>query len=632
MDGEALETLKSVLNNEQFERLMRIKSPSLHAFIAEYISLCSPASVFVNDDSPASLDYIRNAALQRGEERKLAIPGHTYHFDAYGDQGRDKNNTRILVPPGVDLGHSIDTKDREEGCKEVKGILKGMMKGRELFVSFFCLGPAGSPFTLPCVQLTDSSYVIHNEFLLYRPGYAEFVRQAGDGILDVFFRFVHSQGEVDERNVSINLAQRRIFIDLYHNTVFCTNTQYGGNAIGLKKLAMRLAILKASKEGDWLTEHMLIIGIRGPRGRMTYLTGAYPSMCGKTSTAMLDGESMVGDDIAYLRRGASEVRAANAESGMFGILQGVNAKDDPTLWGILNEPGEVIFSNLLVLDDGDKYWNENGFPEPEKGHNHSGEWTKGKKDAAGRDIPPSHPNGRYTIGLHRLPNVDPGLDDPEGFKIGGMVYGGRDSDTCVPVEEAFDWVHGIIMKGAGLESETTAATLGAEGVREINPMANLDFLSVPISKYIQMNLDFGLGLRKAPLIFSVNYFLLDKKGKWLNERNDKKAWFKWMELRVNDDVNAITTPTGRIPLYADLKLIFRESLRKEYSEADYVRQFTVRVPENLAKIERLMKFYGTQVTDTPAVMFSVLAEQKQRLMDAKTHFGDYIPPYVLGQQ
>ena len=188
------------------------------------------------------------------------------------------------------------------------------------------------------------------------------------------------------------------------------------------------------------------------------------------------------------------------------------------------------------------------------------------------------------------------------------------------------------MKGAGLESETTAATLGAEGVREINPMANLDFLSVPIGKYIQMNLDFGMGLKKAPLIFSVNYFLLDKNGKWLNARNDKKAWFQWMELRVNDDVNAITTPTGRIPLYADLKLIYKESLRKEYSEADYIRQFTVRVPENLAKIERLMKFYKAEVKDTPAALFTVLEGQKKRLMDAKTHFGDYIPPYVLGQQ
>jgi|WetSurMetagenome_2_1015567.scaffolds.fasta_scaffold00703_9 phosphoenolpyruvate carboxykinase (GTP) len=630
MDKKILTTLKNRLGVEQYERLMKIESPSLHRFIADYIEVCSPAAVFVNDDSPESFAYIKNAALKGGEEGKLAVPGHTYHFDPYADQGRDKKNTKILVPPGVDLGPAIDTKDRDEGFAEVHDILKNSMQGRELFISFFCLGPANSPFTLPCVQLTDSSYVIHNEYLLYRPGYEEFIRQAESGRLDVFFRFIHTQGEVDERKVSKNLDKRRIYIDLYHNTVYCANTQYGGNSIGLKKLAMRLAIFKASKE-DWLTEHMLVLGIKGPRGRITYFTGAYPSMCGKTSTAMIEGESMVGDDIAYLRRGESEVRAANAERGMFGIMLGVNSKDDPLLWKALNKPGDIVFSNLLVTDGGDIYWVGKDGEEPEKGINHSGAWVKGKTDSNGKVIPASHPNGRFTISLSDIESVDPGLDNPEGFEIGGMVYGGRDSDTCVPVEEAFDWEHGIIMKGAGLESETTAATLGAEGVREINPMANLDFLPVSLGKYIQMNLDFGKGLKNAPLIFSVNYFLLDKAKKWLNERNDKKAWFKWMELRVNKDVNAIDTPTGRIPYYADLKLIFKESLNKDYSEADYIKQFTVRIPENLAKIARLRRFYGTQVPDSPAALFRALDEQEKRLMDAKAHFGDYIPPHILVQ-
>jgi phosphoenolpyruvate carboxykinase (GTP) len=628
MDKKLLTSLKNSLGDEHYERLMKIESPALYRFIAEYIDICTPTSIFVNDDSPESLNYIRNAALQKGEEGKLAIQGHTCHFDSYGDQGRDKKNTRILVPAGIDLGPAIDTKDRDEGYKEIHEILKGIMKGRELIISFFCLGPAGSPFTLPCVQLTDSSYVIHNEFLLYRPGYQEFVTRAESGTLDTFFRFVHSQGELDERNVCKNLDKRRIFIDLYHNTVYSANTQYGGNSIGLKKLAMRLAIRKASTE-DWLTEHMLVLGINGPRGRRTYFTGAYPSMCGKTSTAMLEGESMVGDDIAYLRRGESEVRAANAERGMFGIIQGVNKNDDPLLWKTLNRPEEIIFSNVLVTEDGGVHWIDKGIEGPVKGRNHSGDWKADKKDANGKLIPPSHPNARFTLNLSSIDSVDPRLDDPEGFEIGGVVYGGRDSDTCVPVEEAFDWVHGIIMKGASLESETTAATLGAEGVREINPMANLDFLSVPIGKYIQMNIDFTNGLKHAPLIFSVNYFLRTKEGKWLNDRNDKKIWYKWMELRVHDDVNAIDAPTGRIPLYADLKLLFKEELHKEYREPDYVKQFTTRIPENLAKIDRVRTFYKTQVSDTPAILFEVLDAQQRRLMEAKAQFGDYIPPYVF---
>jgi phosphoenolpyruvate carboxykinase (GTP) len=374
---------------------------------------------------------------------------------------------------------------------------------------------------------------------------------------------------------------------------------------------------------------MLVLGIRGPRGRTTYFTGAYPSMCGKTSTAMLEGESIVGDDIAYLRQVEGQVRAVNTERGMFGIIQGVNSKDDPLLWKALNSPGEIIFSNVLVTESGDLHWIDKDGEAPSKGSNYAGEWFPGKLDAKGKKIPPSHPNARFTMGLGNLNNVDPHLDDPNGLPIGGLVYGGRDSDTCVPVEEAFDWVHGIITKGAGLESETTAATLGAEGVREINPMANLDFLSVPVGRYIQMNINFGEWLSRTPLIFSVNYFLRDKSGNWLNERNDKKVWFEWMELRVNREVNVIETPTGRMPLYADLKRLFSESLHKDYSEADYIKQFTVRVPENLAKIERVKKFYETQVSDTPKILFDVLEAQKKRLMEAKIKFGDYILPSAL---
>jgi phosphoenolpyruvate carboxykinase (GTP) len=464
--------------------------------------------------------------------------------------------------------------------------------------------------------------------LLYRQGYEEFIRRASQGTPNKFYKFVHSQGEVDERKVSKNLDKRRVYIDLYDDMVYSTNTQYGGNSIGLKKLAMRLAIFQASQEG-WLTEHMLILGIRGPENRITYFTGAYPSMCGKTSTAMIEGESMVGDDIAYLRKKDGIVRAVNVERGMFGIIQGINSKDDPLLWKALNNPGDIIFSNVLITDDGGVHWIDKDGDDPPKGKNHSGEWVKGKKDAKGKDIPPSHPNARFTLGLKLLDNVDPRLDDSEGLEVGGMVYGGRDSDTCVPVEEAFNWSHGIITKGAALESETTAATLGKEGVREINPMANLDFLSVPVGKYIQMNLDFEKGLKKTSLIFSVNYFLKDKDGKWLNEKNDKQVWFKWMELRVNNDADVIETPTGMIPKYDDLKRLFKEVLNKDYTEEDYIKQFTIRIPENLSKIERVKKFYETRVFDAPRVLFDVLEEQKQRLLKAKEKYGDYISPKAL---
>ena len=608
-----------------FNKVTQIDNAELQQFIAKYVELCNPDKVFVCTDSDEDIEYIRESAIKNGEESKVAIDGHTVHFDGYYDQGRDREHTNILVPKGVDLGSAISTKDRDKGLKEIHEILKDIMKGKELYIRFFCLGPTKSEFSIPCVQLTDSSYVAHSEDLLYRPGYTEFVRQGSSAR---FFKFVHSQGELDERKVSKNIDKRRIYIDINNDTVYSTNTQYGGNTIGLKKLAMRLAINRAAKEG-WLTEHMFIMGIHGPRNRVTYFTGAFPSLCGKTSTAMLDGETIVGDDIAYIRKKNGEVRAVNVEKGMFGIIMGVNSKDDPSQWKALHSHNEIIFSNVLVTEDKHVHWIGKDGNVPHKGYNHSGEWFIGEKDDRGREIPCSHPNARFTLDLKILDNLDPKRDDPFGVLVGGIVYGGRDSDTWVPVEESFGWAHGIITKGASLESETTAATLGKEGIREFNPMSNIDFLSVPIGKYVQCNLDFGKGLNKPPLIFSVNYFLKDRKGNFLNEKRDKEVWYKWMELRVYNEVDFIETPTSRIPKYEDLKRLFKEVLNKDYTQEDFDKQFMIRIPENLAKIDRIKRIYQTQVSDTPKIVFEVLDEQRQRLNRAREKYGDYISPYKL---
>ncbi|MGB9720288.1 MAG: phosphoenolpyruvate carboxykinase (GTP) [bacterium] len=625
MAANDMQFLEQKVGKQGFERLKKIDNPALYEFLAKYLQLCNPDKVFVCADTPEDFEYIRQTAIKNGEEKKLATTGHTIHFDNYEDQGRDKKNTGILLPPGKKLDQAIETKDRDPALVDIHNILKDIMKGKEVFICFFCLGPTNSDFSIPAVQMTDSSYVAHSETILYRPGYQEFVKQ---GSKARFFKFVHSQGELDERKTCKNLDKRRIFIDLEEDIVYSTNTQYGGNTIGLKKLAMRLAIHRGSKEG-WLTEHMLVMGVNGPKKRKTYFLGAFPSLCGKTSTAMLEGENIVGDDIAYLRKKDGVVRAVNVEKGMFGIIQGVNSKDDVYQWNALHKPGEIIFSNVLVTPEGYVHWIGKDGEIPPKGENHSGEWFKGKKDANGKDIPVSHPNARFTIALKMFDNLDPALDDPKGVEVGGIVYGGRDSDTCVPVEEAFDWQHGIITKGASLESETTAATLGKEGVREFNLMSNLDFLSIPISKYIEANLNFAKNLKTAPKIFGVNYFLKDKDGKFLNDKTDKRVWYKWMELRVHNDVKAIRTPTGLIPEYEDLKKLFKQVLKKNYTVDDYTKQFMVRIPEHLAKIERIVNVYKTKIIDPPKVLFDVLEEQKKRLVEYQKKFGDYIKPEQL---
>ena len=616
--------LKGRLSPRDFARLEAIHSDDVLKFVAEYVELCDPASVYVSASTPEDLEFVRGAAVADGEEFRLPIDGHTAHFENYYDQGRDREHTQILVPGGANLGPGIRTGDRLEGIKEMRSLLSGIMKGRRMFVSFYCLGPVGSAFSIPCVQLTDSSYVVHSENILYRQGYEEFLLQ---GAAAKPFRSVHSEGELDERKTCKNLDRRRIYIDLDGETVYSVNTQYGGNSIGLKKLAMRLAILRASKEG-WLTEHMLVMGVNGPGGRRTYFTGAFPSMCGKTSTAMLEGERIVGDDIAYLRRVDGRVRAVNVEKGVFGIIQGINPKDDSIQWKVLHGPGEIIFSNVLVTRDGGVFWDGSGGAPPPAGQNHSGEWWPGKKDEKGKEIPVSHMNARFTVSLDLFSNLDPVIDDAAGVQVGAIVYGGRDSDTCAPVEESLGWDHGIVTFGACLESETTAAILGKEGVREFNPMSNLDFLSIPVGRYVEDNIRFGQGLAHPPRIFGVNYFLRSKEGKFLNDKTDKRVWFKWMELRTHDDVGVIETPTGRMPLYSDLRRLFADVLGKDYSLEAYEVQFMLRVAERMAKLDRIEHTFRG-MDHVPMRLYDIIGKQRARLLDARSRHGDYVKPSQL---
>lgn len=618
------EVLKNKLTEENYNKLIALDNAKMHAFVADAIALAAPESVFVCTDAPADIAYIKELTIKNGEETALATKGHTYHFDGYYDQARDKAKTKYLLPPSSDLGKNLNSIDRTEGIEEVRSFLKDSMAGRQMLVCFWCLGPLDSDFSIPCIQITDSPYVAHSESILYRKGYEQFKKL---GNAPDFFKFIHTEGRL-ENCVSIDVEKRRIYMDLQENQVYSTNTQYAGNTVGLKKLALRLAIQKSSSEG-WLAEHMFVMGAHGPNGRVTYFAGAFPSACGKTSTSMIDGQTIVGDDIAYLRKKNGQIRCANVEKGIFGIIRDVNADDDPVIYDALTKPGEVIFSNILIDKDLKPHWLGMGSELAAEGVNHSGQWHPGAKDKDGNEVTASHKNARYCLNISDLDNRDPLADDPEGVPVGGIIYGGRDSDTWVPVEQAYTWAEGIIAKGASIESETTAATLGKEGVRTFNMMSNMDFLAIPMGQYIQNNLDFVKGIEKQPLVFSVNYFLKDKDGKYLNGMGDKKVWILWAELRVNGDVDGIETPTGIIPKYEDLAKLFKEHLNAEYSQADYVQQFTIRIPETLAKIDRIEKIYKEKVADAPQIVSDTFAQTRKRLTDAREKHGDYISPFDL---
>ena len=262
---------------------------------------------------------------------------------------------------------------------------------------------------------------------------------------------------------------------------------------------------------------------------------------------------------------------------------------------------------------------------PDKGINYSGEWTEGEKDKQGNEITYSHKNARYTIGLNALKNIDPRADDPAGVPIKGIIYGGRDSDTTIPIVESLTWAHGVFL-GATVESKTTSATIGAQGVRKHNPMANLDFISVPIKTYIKNHLKFIDGLEEIPKIYATNYFLKNEASNYLNSKLDKKVWVLWAEGRVNNEYEAIKTPVGRIPKYDNLKELFNSGLKKVYAKSEYEQQFSLKVNKYLEKMERMVKIFKN--IEMPEAFNEELKSQITRLREAIEKFGeDVISPF-----
>ncbi len=607
--------MTDVIDEKNLEKLNALNNEKVIKIVNEYVELCKPAKVTVITDSPEDIAYIRQLAIDNKEESKLAMEGHTIHYDGYNDQARDKVHTQVLLPKGKTISKHINTTDRDDALVEVKECMDGIMNGKEMLVRFFCLGPLNSDFSISCLQITDSSYVCHSEDILYRAGYEQFKNLKNP---DEFFYFVHSAGELNENGNTVNIDKRRIYMDLEENRVFTFNNQYAGNSVGLKKLAMRLAINKSNNE-DWLCEHMFVMGVHPlEKERVTYFTGAFPSACGKTATAMIPGQTIVGDDIAYLKIKDGDCYAANVEQGIFGIIADVNAVDDPLIYDCLTTPRELIFSNILTKD-GKPYWLGMGVETPKEGKNHSGQWTEGKKDEKGNEITLAHKNARFTMRINELANADPKADDPEGVKVDAVIYGGRDSDTNVPVLQSLDWAQGVVY-GAMLESETTAATLGKEGQRAHSPMANLDFLVVPLGKYLKNHLAFAQRLNKVPLVFQTNYFLKDEEGKYFNEKVDKKVWLLWAEGRVHGEYEAIETPIGHLPLFEDLNVLFKKVFDRDYSKEQYEKQFSIRIPSLLAKIERMKEAYADE--NVPEEFTQTMDSLKSGLEGLKEKFGE----------
>ncbi|MDD4717944.1 MAG: phosphoenolpyruvate carboxykinase domain-containing protein, partial [Eubacteriales bacterium] len=268
-----------------------------------------------------------------------------------------------------------------------------------------------------------------------------------------------------------------------------------------------------------------------------------------------------------------------------------------------------------------------GEETPKTGSNHFGEWSEGVTDAKGNKVPIAHPNSRYTMRLDYLDNIDKeGFEAKNGVIVEGVLYGGRDSDTTVPVEESPNWKDGILLKAATLESETTSATLGAEGVRDASPMANMDFVSYPLGEYTMNNIRFGEGVKNTPKIFSNNYFMRGSDGKFMTSKLAKKVWLHWADGRIHNEFDAYDTPTGKIPMYEDLAPMFAKYLGEDFSKEDYEYLFTFRCTKWIEKLERAKKFYAEMDSETPAEIFEYWDAAIAKISAAREKYGDLIKP------
>ncbi len=623
---------EKILDSQNLAKILKINRHDVLLKIANSIAMCRPDSVFINTGSGEDRRYIRELALKNREEAKLAMKGHTIHFDLKEEQGRITDRTYYIANDDEDVSSLANKTLRQDALKDIRDKMTDIMRGREMVVGFYMRGPVGSPMSNPAIEITSSAYVSHSAEILYRNSYLHFNNEVER--LGHFYTNIHSEG----KNRPEDLPNARVYMDRSHQTTYSINCTYAGNTLLLKKGNHRFSVDKAVYEnrGFELSEHMFITGIGGPAGRVTWFAGAAPSGCGKTTTAMA-GNQFIGDDLAQMwidEKGA--IRSVNPECGIFGIVEDVNREGDPGLMDLLrNEGTEVIWSNVLIDEKGVPHWTGNGEEQPGKGYNFQGPWEKGMKDNKGKPVPISHPNARATLSSKALSNYSEKNENPEGVITRVFTYSGRDSDTMPPVRVAKNPDHGVVI-GASIVSAATATEVGATGVKRA-PWANAPFIPGSLSDYMDAQFRFfgnkKIAKDKNPVMAGLNYFLTERarggtSDKLLGEKRDVKVWLAWLERRAYDEVGVIETPVGEIPEYKDLEFLFRTIIQKEYPEALYIKQFSLYVDNISARIDLQIAAYGKE-KNVPGRLFEVLNEQKEGLLSLKKIFGPVVAPADL---
>ncbi len=626
---EAMAVFKNHMDGTHLARIERIETAEILIKIANAIVMCRPQSVFVNTGSDSDRAHIRALALEKGEEAKLAMENHTIHFDLKEEQGRIVDRTFYIANPGEEISSLANKLDRDQAFEDIKTKMSGIMKDTVMVVGFYMRGPVGAPVSNPALEITSSVYVSHSAEILYRNAYANFDREVQR--LGHYYTNIHSQG----LNRPEDLPHARVYMDRSYRTTYSINCTYAGNTLLLKKGNHRFSVDKAVYEnrGIELSEHMFITGIQGPKGRVTWATGAAPSGCGKTTTAMA-GDYFIGDDLAQMWIDENgSIRSVNPENGIFGIVEDVNWTGDPKLMELLRKPGtEVIWSNVLIDDKGVPHWVGNGEERPKKGINFQGPWEEGMVDKNGKPVPLSHPNSRVTLASSALANYSEKAEDPAGLPTRIVTYSGRDSDTMPPVWAARNPAYGVVI-GACIVSAATATEVGATGVKRA-PWANAPFIPGALADYMDAQFRFfgneKIAPDQKPILAGLNYFLTDEarggtSKKLLGEKRDVKVWLAWLERLANNDVASIKTPIGYIPRYEDLKGLFQDLIEKPYPEELYLKQFSLYIDNIVDRIDLQLNAYGKEA-NVPGKLFEVLNEQREGLMALREVYGPVVTP------